>query len=62
MEANILRLEAVYGMWWKPHYGGHVDVHENMLQSFANKNKRYVVAKSIENVYHINSETQQTLG
>ena len=43
MEGNILRLEAVYNMWWKPQYGGHFAIHENMLESSANKNKRCII-------------------
>ena len=65
MENNILRLDAVYSMLWKPHYGGHFDIHGNMLESSENKNKRwiiYVVAKIITNMYHMNSKTPQTLG
>ena len=43
MEANVLRLEAVYNMWWKPHNGGHLDIHGNMLESSGNKNERCII-------------------
>ena len=65
METNILRLGAVYSMLWKPHYGGHFDIHRNLLESSENKHKRWIiygVAKNITNMYHVNSETRQTLG
>ena len=43
MATNILRLDAVYSMWWNIYYSGHFDIHGNMLESSANNNKRCII-------------------